>query len=208
MIPTSIIINHRTLITQPASTKSFPHTRSNQNRNAATYSMHANSSLQQKQILPQDALQSQSVSTTEALSVHRSGVSRMSATQESSLRANSTTTLVTRQSRFPDLPPLEHRSLKSCSYLLKPRLSSTCIKTAQILPGVLRDVQRSVCRGACLSTSFVNLPWRREGALHRDSSFISRLFHAASTVLTCLPSPAVVLRTTAPERQDNSEGNI
>lgn len=184
MIPTSIVINHHTLIRQPASTKSFPHTHSNQNRNAAIYSMHVSSSLQQKQILPQDALQSQSVSITEALSIHSSGVSHVSAAQESPVRAKSTTTLVTRHSSFPDLPPLENCSIKSCSYLLKSMLSSTLLRLCSILPGVLRDVQHSMCRDAHLSTSFVNLPWRRE-VLHCDSNLgIHFMQHQ-------LPSPAL-----------------
>lgn len=38
------------------------------------------------------------------------------------------------------------------------------------MPGVLTDVQHNVCRDAHLSTSFVNLPWRRREVLHCDSN--------------------------------------
>lgn len=131
MIPTSTVVNHCTLIRQPARTKSFPHTRSKQNRNAAVYSTHANSSLQQKQTLPPDALQSRSVSIAEVSPFTALRVSHVSAAQESSAQAKSATALVTRQSSLPDLSPLENHSLKSCSYLLKSRLPPTFTKTAQ-----------------------------------------------------------------------------
>lgn len=128
-MPTSIAINHRALIMQPASTKSFPHTPSNQNRNAAIHSIRTNPSLKQKQILTQDALHSQSVSITEAFSIHCFGVLRVSAIQKSSVQASSTATPVTRQPHFLDLPCLENHS--SSSYLIKWRLSSPFIKSVQ-----------------------------------------------------------------------------
>lgn len=109
----------------------LPHAHSNQNRNAAIYSTHTNSGLQQKQIWLWDVLWSQTMSSGEALSIHSSSFSHVSATQESSVRAKSTTSLATRQSSFPGLAPLENYFPVSSYYLLKSGLSSTFTTTPQ-----------------------------------------------------------------------------
>lgn len=75
---------------------------------------------------------------------------------------------VTRQSSFPDLPSLEN-FLKVFTYWNECCLPFS-LKLCRILLGVLRDVQCSVHRDVHLSTSSVNLPWKREEVLHHDSS--------------------------------------
>lgn len=97
MISPCIIINLCTLIMQPASTKTFPHTGS-----VKTCHLQHTCEFQPpaKQILPQDAPMWANLSASARLSLHRSGVLHMSATQKLSVPANSTTTWWLGSSRF------------------------------------------------------------------------------------------------------------